>query len=238
MSTYSTHAAICARFYDLIINAQKVGNFVYDHSLSKPGDKCLFVGGFFDVAKELFRKSLDLIVVDYTDDMVAVGRSKLPGVPVEKADLRSLPYCEQFDCIFVIGRVLTHMISETDLAAALAGCRRSLKEGGRFFFDNYEDTKIERTNYFNGTVKCGDSETRIERISSTERLSEIPYVVNWSARYTGQFQGADFSFSDSIPHRAFSRSEISLVLPKFGFKMIEQGDNFDDTSFFTLAQTV
>lgn len=188
------------------------------------------------MARGLSVRGLHMTVVDYTDDMVEVGRGKLPGIRVEKADLRSLPYSAEFDSVFLIGRVFTHMTSDDDLAMALTACRRALKKDGRLFFDNYEDSKIQRTDYFNGLVKCSDVETSIERRSTTTKISDTPYVVRWDATYSGRFNGTSFSFSDSIPHRAFSRSEISRILPEFGFALMCQGDNFDDTSFYTLAK--
>jgi len=238
MSTYSTHAEICARFYDLIVDGEKVGAFVLEKSRAKAGERALFVGGFFEVARYLKEKGLDLEIVDYSDDMVKVGRTKVPGVVVSKADLRALPSEEKFDCVFVIGRVLTHMISEEDLASALTSCRRALKRGGRLFFDNYENSRIQETSYFNGVLGCSDADTKIERVSRTAKISDVPFVVRWDARYSGEFRSTEFSFSDSMLHRAFSRSEIAALLPKFKFSFLEQGDNFDETSFFTLARAV
>ncbi len=85
-------------------------------------------------------------------------------------------------------------------------------------------------------IEAGERETSIVRNSSTTRVSESPYVVRWNAEYSGRFEGADFSFSDSMEHRAFSRNEICNLLPNFGFEVLVQDDNFDDTSFFTLAR--
>lgn len=235
MSTYSKHAEICTRFYDLTVDSEEVGSFVYSRSRSRPGERSLFIGGFFDVARSLASRGIDIAAVDYTDEMVEVGKKKLPGSRVEKADLRSLPYTDEFDCVFVVGRVFTHMIEATDLEQAFTGCRRSLRAGGRLFFDNYEDTKIQRTKYFNGLVSCGDKRAIIERRSSTTRISEQPYVVRWEAEYSGKIAGEPFAFSDSMLHRAFSREEVSALLPRFGFSLMEQGDNFDETSFYTLA---
>ncbi len=127
MSTYSAHAAICAKFYDLTLNTESVSKFVFDNSKSHPGDAGLFVGGMFEVARGLINRGIDLTVVDYTDEMVEVGKSKLPGMRIEKADLRYLPYEGKFDVVFVVGRVFTHMISNEDLSQALSVCRRSLR---------------------------------------------------------------------------------------------------------------
>jgi SAM-dependent methyltransferase len=236
MSTYSTHAAICAKFYDLTLKADEVSDFIFRHSQSRPGVSGLFVGGMFEIAKGLITSGINLTVVDYTDEMVEIGRSKLPGVKVEKADLRFLPFQDEFDFVFVVGRVFTHMISNDDLSNAFSSCRKVLRRGGYLFFDNYEDSKIQRTNYFNGSIETKEGETIIRRESTTSKLSETPFVVRWDAEYSGSFSGKNFKFSDSIEHRAFSRHEICTLMPRFGFEVLTQGDNFDDTSFFTLAR--
>jgi SAM-dependent methyltransferase len=167
--------------------------------------------------------------------MVATGRKQLPGACVLKADLRSLPFDNEFDIVFVIGRVFTHMTTDEDLLQALTSCRRALVDSGKLFADNYEDTRIQATKYFNGRISVGDASSKIVRESTTERVSESPYVVKWRADYSGEFNGASFRFSDSIDHRAFSRDEFSRYLSTAGFTVEEQGDNFDETSFYTVA---
>jgi len=234
--TYSVHAHICAKFYELNLDAQAVARFVFERSGSVPGQMALFVGGMFEVAAALSSLGLDLTVVDYTDEMVEVGKLRLPQCNVTKADLRALPFHEAFDTVFVVGRVFTHMVTNEDLTAALASCRRALKPQGRLFADNYEDSRIQVTDYFNGTIEAKDNRCTIVRVSTTERLSGAPYVVNWRAEYAGVMDGTPFRFSDSIEHRAFSRAEFADHAQKVGLEVLSQGDNFDDTSFYTLSQ--
>jgi hypothetical protein len=50
--------------------------------------------------------------------------------------------------------------------------------------------------------------------------------------------GRPFQFSDAMQHRAFSRREIAALLPGYDFVLEDQDDNFDETSFFTLARAV
>lgn len=234
-STYSKYADICAKFYELTLDKDFVGSFVYSKSGTEAGQKALFVGGMFDVAAFLFDKGLDISVVDYTDEMVEYGRKVLSGISVEKANLISLPFENEFDVIFVIGRVFTHMISNTDLMSALGSCFRALKPNGKLMLDNYEDSKICVTNYFNGVVKCADADSEIIRDSKTTLVSASPFVVSWDATYSGVSEGQEFKFSDSMEHRAWSREEIFRFLEKTGFSVLSQGDNFDETSFYTLV---
>lgn len=236
--TYRTHSDICALFYQLTLDPEAVTQFILNNVRISEGTKALFVGGMFEIAKTLNIHGADVTVIDYTPEMVAIGKKALPKLRVEQADLRVLPYQNEFDTIFVIGRVFTHMISDLDLDQALSSCRSALRAGGYLFFDNYEDSKIQVTNYFNGTVRAQAQNVLIERHSRTTLLTSSPYVVSWHARYVGNLNGRNFDFSDTMQHRAWSRSEIVPFLENARFKLEKQGQNFDETSFFTLAQAI
>lgn len=208
-----------------------------DVKISRFGPKnVLFVGGFFLVAKELVRRRYAVTVADYTDEMVEEGRKRLPETRVIKADVRNLPFEKEFDAVLVIGRVFTHMYSDKDLRKAFQAVRKSLKPDGILLFDNYEDTKITKTDYFNGKITVKDSNIEIIRDSSTEIVSETPFIVNWKAAYIVKEDGKLQKFNDEMKHRAFSRKEMKNILEKNRFAQIEVGDNFDDTSFYLIAQ--
>ena len=234
--TYSSHALICEKFYSLTIDSQKTSAFVFENSSAGLGQDALFVGGMFDLARGLKERGLNITLIDYTDEMVELGRTKLPQISISKADLRELPFNDQFDIVYVVGRVFTHMISDADLKKALLSVKNSLKSGGLLFADNYEDSRIQKTRYFNGQVEGEDSTCKIIRKSTTTNISRSPYVVKWDASYSGNINGDNFNFCDSMNHRAFSRTEFASELTKLGFSIERQGDNFDETSFFTLAR--
>ncbi len=233
---YSSLADVCTKFYDSSIDAKRVADFV-DSRINKFGLKdILFIGGFFLVAKELIGKGYNVTVADYTDEMVEEGKKRLPKTKIVKADIRKLPFGQEFDAVLVIGRVFTHMLSNEDVGDALSSIRKSLKPKGILFFDNYEDNKIMKTNYFNGRVQAKNGNIKIMRDSSTELISKKPFIVNWKATYTVKENNKTQKFNDEMAHRAFSRMEIKELLETNGFKQIENGNNFDETSFYAIAQ--
>jgi ubiquinone/menaquinone biosynthesis C-methylase UbiE len=234
--TYARYAAICTKFYELTTNSASTGEFVFQKSQASPGQRVLFVGGMFGVAAALLAKGLSVTVVDYTDEMVEIGKDRVPGATVSKADLRALPFESEFDLVLVVGRVFTHMLTDDDLSHAIKGCKRALRKGGALFADNYEDTRVQQTSYFNGQIEGKDHSSHIVRQSSTTRLSEKPFIVRWDAEYSGTVEDRTFSFRDSIEHRAFSRPEFTQYLEAAGLRTVAQGDNFDETSFYTLAR--
>jgi len=237
-STYTNHANVCAKFYSLTLDPEETADFILKNSRAVKGQSALFVGGMFDIASALISRGLHITLVDYTDEMVEIAKSKFGETSVFKSDLRELPFDNQFDIVFVIGRVFTHMISNEDLDKAIFSCKRSLKSGGQIFADNYEDSRIQVTKYFNGRIDCSDSTCRIIRDSTTTRKSDSPRIVQWDAHYSGHMNGTEFNFKDSIDHRAFSREEFRKALEKYGFSVEEQGDNFDETSFYTLGRKI
>lgn len=232
--TYSKYAEICTKFYELTLNADEVARFLLSKIRAEKAKNALFIGGMIDVAKNL--NHLALTLVDYTDEMTALAKSKLPNAKIFKADLRALPFYSEFDLVFVIGRVFTHMLTESDLDSAILSCKESLKPGGRLLIDNYESTKIQKTTYFNGEVVCTEKNVQIKRDSKTELVSLDPFVVNWEANYSGFIEDREFSFNDSMEHRAFTREEFANKIRYHDLKVIEQGDNFDETSFYTLVE--
>lgn len=237
-SAYTDHSDVCARFYQLTVDSCSASRFILERSSPKKGQKALFVGSMFDIAQALVDHGLVLSIVDYSDEMVQLAQKRFPDLEVARADLKNLPFKNKFDIIYVVGRVFTHMITNADLVSAIQGCRRALVPGGYLFFDNYEDSKIMVTNYFNGEVVGESSGDIIKRTSSTELISKTPYIVLWKARYQGRYQGVPFDFSDTMEHRAWSRKEIGTFLGKAHFEIVDQGDNFDDTSFYTFVKTL
>ncbi len=233
--TYSNSSDVCAKFYDLVIDPRQVANFVLSKVAGYRPGNCLFVGGFFLVARELQELGLTMTLVDYSEDMMREAYERLSNATTEVADLRKLPFEDEFDTVFVIGRVFTHMLTPEDASSALRSIHRSLKPGGVVFLDNYEDTKIQDTDYFNGRISVSDPAVEIVRDSSTCLVSRDPLIVNWKASYHIKSNGDSRSFSDEMYHRAFSRSEMQRLFEQHGFQVFSQGDNFDETSFFTVA---
>ncbi|MBI4044275.1 MAG: class I SAM-dependent methyltransferase [Candidatus Diapherotrites archaeon] len=233
---YSEFASVCAKFYDLSIDPKKVADFVDSKVKKFKPKKVLFVGGFFAVAKELIKMGYDLTVVDYTDEMVKEAETRLTKTRVFKADLRDLPFENEFDLVLVIGRVFTHMYSDYDLARAFQSVSKALKPSGLLLFDNYESLKIQNTKYFNGEIKVKGKNIEITRKSSTKLLSKQPFIVNWKQIYAVEENGKVSKFKDELKHRAFSRREIKNYLEKNGFEQIDSGDNFDETSFYSIAK--
>jgi SAM-dependent methyltransferase len=177
--TYSDFSDVCVKFYDLVVDPEQVASFVYEKIAQFNPRNCLFVGGFFLVAKELQKLGLNIVATDYTEAMVREGHDRLENTRIICADLRELPFNGCFDIVLTVGRVFTHMLNPEDTSRALQSIHRALKPGGAVLVDNYEDSKIQVTDYFNARVTVHDAGVRITRDSSTGLISCDPLVVRW-----------------------------------------------------------
>ncbi|MCB0319800.1 MAG: class I SAM-dependent methyltransferase [Bdellovibrionales bacterium] len=234
--TYNAHSHHCARFYDLVIDPKQVASFVFDILSKHQPHYCLFVGGFFLVAKELQKLGLELVVADYSEEMVYEGLNRIPNINIVCSDIRDLPFNNAFDAVIIIGRVFTHMLTDDDCNRALKSISRSLRSGGILLFDNYETLKIQATDYFNGTVTVHDGTDSIERTSTTALISNAPTIVSWTATYRTTIGGETSTFTDQMQHRSFTRKEVKYILEENNFALLSEGKSFDETSFYALAK--
>ena len=73
---------------------------------------------------------------DVSPAMAAEASRKCGGrVPVHVEDMRELPALGRFDLVWCLGEAVNYLHSRAELAAALAGVRRNLRDGGLFVFD-------------------------------------------------------------------------------------------------------
>lgn len=76
---------------------------------------------------QLAAAGVDVLGVDISPEMVARAAARFPGIPVTVADLRALPFREEFDA--VLSNAVLHWVPEADQAAA--SLRAVLRPGGR-----------------------------------------------------------------------------------------------------------
>jgi SAM-dependent methyltransferase len=77
-----------------------------------------------------------ITATDVSPAMAAEASRKGGGrVPVLVEDMRELPVLGSFDLVWCLGEAVNYLHSRQELAAAFAGVRRNLREGGLFVFD-------------------------------------------------------------------------------------------------------
>jgi SAM-dependent methyltransferase len=77
-----------------------------------------------------------ITAVDVSPAMAAEASRKGGGrVPVHVEDMRELPALGRFDLVWCLGEAVNYLHGGQELAAAFAGVRRNLREGGLLVFD-------------------------------------------------------------------------------------------------------
>jgi len=93
-------------------------------------------------ALPLAQRGYQVTGVDRSEGMLAAAQAKISSVSAHSpvpifqcGDIRTLDLGRSFDAVISMFAVLSYMITNDDLAAALRTARRHLQPGGLFFFD-------------------------------------------------------------------------------------------------------
>lgn len=68
--------------------------------------------------------------IDISPDMLAVARAKLPGVPLQQADMRDFDLGRAFDAVICLFSAVGHLTDEAELEGAMHCIARHLEPGG------------------------------------------------------------------------------------------------------------
>ena len=83
----------------------------------------------------LHRRGWQISGCDLSPAMLREAAHKVPGVALEVCDMRQLPRLGSFDAVWCVDDALNYLLDQRELADALAGMRRNLREGGVLLFD-------------------------------------------------------------------------------------------------------
>jgi trans-aconitate 2-methyltransferase len=114
---------------------QSSHSFVWEHGRGlvellapRAGERILDVGcGTGQLAAEIARAGAQVVGVDSSEAMIEQARANFPDMRFEHADVRSLPFQEEFDAVF--SNAVLHWVKDADDAAAAMG--GALKHAGR-----------------------------------------------------------------------------------------------------------
>lgn len=73
--------------------------------------------------------------LDASQDMLNVAATRLPGVPLHRADARTFTLQGRFDLVTAVFDVVNNLLSDDDFLAMLKRVRAHLTLGGHFIFD-------------------------------------------------------------------------------------------------------
>lgn len=234
---YSKLAEVGHLFYKLYFPHEKIASLIDGYLKKFNCKKIVFLGALIYAAKILQKRGYEIVFVDYTKEMVSEAKKVLRGVKFIVSDMRTLELGEKYDAIVLMGRILTYMYTDRDVQRAFSAFKNNLKDSGIIVIDNYETSKIDKGDYFNGVIEVKDKNLIIRRISKTNRQQTQPALYKWDCIYEKIADEEKETFEDK-DHilRAFSKDEMKRLVEQSKLKFIGNFPNFEERSFITIAQ--
>ena len=125
LTAFHDHAAWAAQLEGLALEAGLTGRRLLDAGCG--------TGSSTEAVRAL---GYDVTGFDVSPEMLALAGQRLgPDVPLHCHDMRALPRLGEFDVVWCVSDGLNFLLTDDDLADALAGFRRNLRPGGLAVFD-------------------------------------------------------------------------------------------------------
>lgn len=167
------------------------------------------------LAADLPARAFSVTGLDISEEMLAYARRNAPAAEFVAADARAFALPPVFDAAISTFDSINHILSLGELAAVFRNVRRSLAEGGVFFFDvnlemgfrehwreHYSAVEAERVCLVKGYY---DAAARLGR-----------YDFTLFRQQDGCWHRSDFSISE----RCYTKSELRESLRGAGFRRI------------------
>lgn len=161
------------------------------------------------LATMLRQTGWDSMGIDLSRAMLHEGRKKTADLPVAVADLRALPFHNQFDLVTCLFDSLNFLLEEEGLAAAFRQFHTALRAGGILYVDIITERMV--TDHFEGKTWDEQNDGFRSRWSSSydkkQAVAESLVQVN-----TGRVS--------SIRERIFELPRVTALLEQAGFEIL------------------
>jgi SAM-dependent methyltransferase len=222
-----------ARYYDLLYRDKNyAGETEYIHKLLKqfaPGAKTVLdMGcGTGRHAALLARKGYSLHGVEISADMLAradeLKRGEFAGLPLEftQGDIRTARLNKTFDVVVSLFHVLSYMVTNADLAAALATARTHMNLGGLLIFDCWYGPAVLTDRPVTRVKRMEDNQIQVTRLAEPVLHPEQNVVdVNYHVLIRNRQTDAVSEVKETHHMRYLFRPEIELLTEQGGFKVL------------------
>ncbi|WP_433873667.1 class I SAM-dependent methyltransferase [Saccharopolyspora sp. CA-218241] len=150
--------------------------------------------------------------VEVSPDMLAIARSKLPGVPVHRADMRDFELGRRFDAVCCLFSSVGYLATVRDLDAAIARMAAHLRPGGVLVVDPwwFPDRFLDG---FTSESTVNEGEQEVRRRSRSTRVGD---VVRHEAHYAVADPTGTRSFAAIQWITLFTRTEYISAFARAG----------------------
>lgn len=209
-----------ATVYDAIMADIEYGDwagFILDYARAaslSPRTALDLACGTGALTAELRGRGLDVTGLDFSADMLAVARQRLPEVTFVQADLRDFVLPERFDLISCVFDSLNNLTEPADLQRALGRMALHLNPGGLLAFD--VNTRIGVRDLWEGEV--------MEGLADMPDGREVHY--HWSHHYDAEHELGtvqaicrlqDEEFIELHTERGYDAADLEPMLRAAGF---------------------
>ncbi|HEV2415690.1 MAG TPA: class I SAM-dependent methyltransferase [Candidatus Dormibacteraeota bacterium] len=170
-----------ARIYDLLYTGTGIKDYPAEadalHALiqeSSPHARTLL-----DVAcgtgahLEIMRRWYTVEGVDLSPEMLEVARSRLPGVPLQVADMRTLDLGRQFDVVMCLFSAIGYLTEPAEIQTAIRRMADHVAPGGVLIVDGWIRPEEWRASYRGGPDVASDDSTMVVRLTFSRRDGDI-----------------------------------------------------------------
>jgi SAM-dependent methyltransferase len=171
-------------------------------------------------AAVLAARGYSVVGVDRSTDMLAVARRNVRDATFVEGDIRSVDLGRRFDAALMMFAVLGYLVTDEDVASALATARRHLESGGILLFDAWYEPAV---------VATGPSE-RVRRIEvpgegtivrrARGELDERRRVCTVRIHLRDERGSPPREVDEEHAMRYFGHEEIERLLDAAGFELV------------------
>ncbi|MBQ4821845.1 class I SAM-dependent methyltransferase [Aquimarina sp. MMG016] len=218
---YSDLAVVYEAMYATFIDYLEEYNF-YSKIINRYNKKNLLeIGsGTGNLASYFVKKSFDYQGLDFSKEMIAIAKAKVPNCKFIEGDMRNFKLEKPIQSIIMTGRTISYLVTNEDVKSTFLTVNKNLEKGGVFCFDFIDAYRFipEIFNEKRITHKATYNNINYMRKSIWELNLESGMDVQWTSKYYKEVKNEWIEIGEDHANvRTFLKSELEIFLTINGF---------------------
>lgn len=122
---------------------------------------------------EIMRRQYTVEGVDISPEMLEVARSRLPGVPLRVADMRTLNLGTKFDVVMCLFSAIGYLTEPGEMQTAIRRMADHVAPGGVLIVDGWVRPDVWNDDHQSGPDVASDDSTTVVRLTLSSRNGSI-----------------------------------------------------------------